>query len=75
MKAIVMPLLDAPEVNPAYHFLAGNTAELPRMLYLIIACAGFGKETVFRGRMFERFGELFGQSAVAKVAIVVITSI
>jgi uncharacterized protein len=75
MKAIVMPLLDAPEVNPAYHFLAGNTAELPRMLYIIIAAAGFGEETVFRGWMFERFGKLFGQSTVAKVAIVLITSI
>jgi len=45
------------------------------MLYIIIACAGFGEETVFRGWMFERFGKLFGQSTVAKVAIVLITSI
>jgi membrane protease YdiL (CAAX protease family) len=75
MKAIVMPLLDAPEINPAYHFLAGNTAELPRMLYIIILGAGFGEETVFRGWMFERFGKLFGQSTVAKVVIVLITSI
>src|SRR5215831_3345516 len=28
MKAVVMPLLDAPPINPAYHFLAGNTAAL-----------------------------------------------
>jgi membrane protease YdiL (CAAX protease family) len=75
MKAIVMPLLDAPPINPAYHFLAGNTAALPWMLYIILAGAGFGEETVFRGWMFERFGKLFGQSTVAKVAIVLISSI
>ena len=75
MKAIVMPLLDAPEINPAYHFLAGNAAEIPRMLYIIILGAGFGEETVFRGWMFERFGKLFGRSTTAKVAIVLITSI
>jgi membrane protease YdiL (CAAX protease family) len=75
MKAIVMPLLDAPPVNPAYHFLAGNTAALPWMLYILIAGAGFGEETVFRGWMFERLGKLFGQSTAAKIAIVLITSI
>ena len=74
MKAIVMPLLDAPPVNPAYHFLAGNTAALPWMLYIILAGAGFGEETVFRGWMFERLGKLFGQSTAAKIAIVLITS-
>jgi CAAX protease family protein len=75
MKAIVMPLLDAPPINPAYHFLAGNTAALPWMLYIILAGAGFGEETVFRGWMFERFGKLFGQSTGAKVIVVLITSI
>src|SRR5436190_5462145 len=74
MKAIVMPLLDAPPINPAYHFLAGNTAELPWMLYIIIAGAGFGEETVFRGWMFERLGKLFGQSRAAKIAIVLVSS-
>jgi hypothetical protein len=28
MKAIVMPLLGAPPINQAYHWLAGNTAAL-----------------------------------------------
>jgi membrane protease YdiL (CAAX protease family) len=44
------------------------------MLYIIIAGAGFGEETIFRGRMFERFGKLLGKSAGAKIAIVLITS-
>jgi len=74
MKAIVMPLLSAPAVNPSYHFLAGNTAALPWMLYIIIIGAGFGEETLFRGWMFERFGKLLGEGKSAKIAIVLVTS-
>jgi membrane protease YdiL (CAAX protease family) len=74
MKAIVMPLLGAPPINQAYHFLAGNTAALPWMLYVIIFGAGFGEETIFRGWMFERFGKLFGSNGWAKTFIVLITS-
>jgi membrane protease YdiL (CAAX protease family) len=75
MKAIVMPLLGAPPINQAYHFLAGNTAALPWMLFAVIAGAGFGEETVFRGFLFERFGKLFGSGVGAKIVIVLITSI
>ena len=75
MKAIVMPLLDAPPINQAYQFLEGNTAALPWMLYVIIFAAGFGEETVFRGWMFERLGKLFGHRAWAKTLIVLITSV
>src|SRR5204862_6014409 len=75
MKAIVMPLLGAPPANQAFHFLVGNRAAIPGMLYVILIGAGFGEETVFRGWMFERFGKLFGQSAGAKIAIVLITSV
>jgi membrane protease YdiL (CAAX protease family) len=74
MKAMVMPLLGAPSINQAYHFLAGNRAALPAMLYVIIAGAGFGEETIFRGWMFERFSKLFGSSGPAKTFIVLITS-
>jgi membrane protease YdiL (CAAX protease family) len=73
-KAIVMPLLGAPPINEAYHYLAGNPAALPGMLYAVIIGAGFGEETVFRGWMFERFGKLFGSGAWAKTFIVMITS-
>lgn len=75
MKAVVMPILGAPPINPAYHFLVGNTAALPWMLYLILVGAGFGEETLFRGWMFERFGKLLGQSTAAKIVTVLITSI
>jgi membrane protease YdiL (CAAX protease family) len=75
MKAIVMPLLGAPPINGAYHYLAGNTAALPGMLFTLIIVAGFGEETLFRGWMFERLGKLFGSSVWARTFIVLLTSI
>jgi membrane protease YdiL (CAAX protease family) len=74
MKAIVMPLLGGPSINRAYHFVTGNSAVLPLMIYTMIVVAGFGEETFYRGWMFERLGKLFGQAAIAKIAIVLITS-
>jgi membrane protease YdiL (CAAX protease family) len=74
MKAIVMPLLGAPPINQAFQFVTGNAAVIPLMLYTMIVTAGFGEETLYRGWMFERLGKLFGQSAPAKIAIVLITS-
>jgi membrane protease YdiL (CAAX protease family) len=47
LKAIVMPLLGAPAINAAYHYLAGNTAALPGMIFTLIVVAGFGEETVY----------------------------
>ena len=74
MKAIVMPALGAPEINQAFHYLAGNQAALPAAVFAIIVGAGFGEETVFRGYLFERFGKLFGPGAWAKTSIVIITA-
>ena len=74
MKMIVMPLLGAPAINQAYHYLAGNPAALPGMLFAVIVGAGFGEETVFRGYLFERLGKLFGSGVGAKVSIVLITA-
>jgi uncharacterized protein len=74
MKAIVMPLLDAPAINPAYHYLIGNRAALPGIVFTMIVGAGFGEETIFRGYLFERLGKLFGTGAGAKVFIVLLTS-
>ncbi len=74
MKALVMPLLGAPPVNPAFHHLAGNAAALPAALYLVLA-AGFGEEAFFRGFLFERFGRLLGARPAATAAIIAITSL
>jgi uncharacterized protein len=74
MKAVLMPLLGADPINPAFHYLVGNTAALPAMLYAVIVGAGFGEETVFRGYAFERLGTLLGRGTWAKTLIVLVTS-
>ena len=74
MKAIVMPLVGAPPTNEAYRYLVGNAAALPGILYLVIAGAGFGEETVFRGYLFERLGKLFPPGTWTKVLIVFLTA-
>src|SRR3989441_11506120 len=74
MKADVMPLLGAPPVNPAFHYLAGNQPALPGAVYAMVVGAGFGEETVFRGYLFERFGKLFGSDTWAKTLTVLLTS-
>jgi membrane protease YdiL (CAAX protease family) len=74
MKALVMPLLGAPPVNQAYHYLADNPAALPGMMVVVVFGAGFGEEFVFRGFLFERLGKMFGSTLPAKAAIIVLTS-
>ena len=74
MKAVVMPLLGAPAVNAPYHYIAGNAAALPYILYAVIIGAGFGEETLYRGFLFERLGKLLGTTGRAKLAIVLLTT-
>jgi membrane protease YdiL (CAAX protease family) len=74
MKAVVMPLLGADPINQAYHYLVGNTAALPGMIFAVTVGAGWGEETVFRGYLFERLGRLFGYGRGAKAAIVLLTA-
>lgn len=74
MKSIVMPLFGADPINRPYHFLAGNRAAIPGMLFLLIVGAGFGEETVFRGFLFERFRKLLGHSVAARAVAVLATT-
>ncbi|HVF72927.1 MAG TPA: CPBP family intramembrane glutamic endopeptidase [Chthoniobacterales bacterium] len=69
-----MPLLGAPPINQAFHFMVGNTAEIPWMLYVIIIHAGIGEEILFRGWAFERFAKLLGSAPWAKAIAVIGTS-
>lgn len=75
MKALVMPLLGAPPVNAAFHYLAGNAAALPATIFLMVVGAGFGEETQFRGFLFERLGTLFGPGARARTALVLVSAV
>ena len=74
MKAVVMPLLHAPDINPAYQWLVGNTKALPGMLAMVILSAGLGEELIARGFLFERLGKLYGESRGALTGTVLITS-
>jgi membrane protease YdiL (CAAX protease family) len=74
MKAVVMPLLGADPINQAYHYLVGNSAALPGMIFAVTVGAGWGEETVFRGYLFERLGRLFGDGRGAQTAIVLLTA-
>jgi len=73
-KAVILPLLGAPPANQTYHYLVGNAAAMPGMLWTVVVAAGFGEETVFRGFLFERLGRLFGETWSAKAAIIVLVS-
>src|SRR5580698_132090 len=73
MKAMVMPLLDAPPVNLSYQFVAHDSgAALDQAAYAIYG-AGFADELVFRGFLFERMRKLFGDSAAATVATLAVS--
>jgi len=74
MKAIVMPLLGAPPVNAAYHYLTGNAAALPPILYTVIVGGGFGEEVVYRGFLFERVRVFKADSTGTRIALLLLTS-
>jgi membrane protease YdiL (CAAX protease family) len=74
LKTIVMPLLGAPAVNQAYHFVIGNTAAFLGLLVAVVIRGGFGEETLFRGYLFERLGKLFGTGGWAKTGMVLLTT-
>jgi uncharacterized protein len=74
MKAIVMPILGANPTNQTYHYLVGNLAALPAVVWTMVVVGGFGEETVFRGYMFERLGKLLGRSLTARTVTVLVTA-
>jgi membrane protease YdiL (CAAX protease family) len=74
MKALVMPLLGAPAINPAYHYLAGNSAAVPGFVLTLIFSAGIGEEIFYRGYLFERLGAMLGRNPAAQIATLLIAS-
>jgi hypothetical protein len=75
MKFLVMPLLGAPAVNPAFHHLEGNSAALPLAIFMMGFVAAFGEEVVMRGFLFERLTRLLGRGKAAMTTIVLVTAI
>ena len=74
LKSLVMPLLGASPINTTYHYLVGNTAALPGIVFAMIVGGGFAEETVYRGYLFERLGKLLGTGLAAKVSIVMLVA-
>ena len=74
MQVIVMPLLGHRSINQQFHFLVGNTPALIGVAILLLVKSGFGEETLFRGYLFERLRKLLGNTRVATIAIVLLTS-
>jgi len=74
MKAVVLPLFGADPVNHTFHYLAHNNAAALEFAAYAIYGAGFSEEFFFRGYLFERLGKLFGQSTLAIVTIIIVTT-
>jgi membrane protease YdiL (CAAX protease family) len=74
LKAIVMPLLGAPAINPVLPLPRRQPAGAPGHAVRGHRRAAFAEETVFPGCLFERLGKLLGRTIVAKTAIVLFTS-
>jgi membrane protease YdiL (CAAX protease family) len=74
MKAVVMPLFGAPAMNLSFQYVAhDNAAALDLATYAIYG-TGFAEELVFRGFLFERMRKLFGESAAATLATLLIAT-
>lgn len=75
MKSMLMPLLGSDPINHTYHFLAGNRMAALAFIPVMIIKAGFGEETFFRGYLFERLGKLIGQTQIATIVVIGLTSL
>lgn len=73
-KAVLMPLLGAPAINPYFHFIAGNPTAMAQMIVLSVLFGGICEEIFYRGYLFERLGRLWGQGSAAKITMVLLTS-
>jgi len=76
MKAVVLPLLGAPAVNQAFHYLASDRRSAIIFAAYAIFGAGFGEEMIFRGFLFERSARLFGRGTLQNIlTLVVVTAL
>jgi uncharacterized protein len=74
LKAIVLPLLGAPAVNPMFGDLANNPRRALFLVFYMLVGAAFCEELVFRGFVFDRLGKLLGTSNFAQIAVVILST-
>jgi membrane protease YdiL (CAAX protease family) len=75
MKAVIMPLLGAPAVNPHFGYLADKPrAALFFALYAIVG-AGFAEELLFRGYLIERIEKLLATVAWKQSIAILISTV
>ena len=74
MKAVVLPLLGAPALNPIFQDLPGHPDQLALLLLISVFQAGFGEELVFRAYLFERIGKLIGDGVFQRIVMIVVTT-
>jgi membrane protease YdiL (CAAX protease family) len=66
-----MPWLGAPPTNPMLAPLAGNLPLALEEMAEVIVFAGMAEEIVFRGFLFHRLQAYFGESVLARMAMVI----
>jgi membrane protease YdiL (CAAX protease family) len=74
MKAVVMPLLGTPAVNPGIAHLIGSPKRIIVSIVYMIVSAGICEEIVFRGYLFERLGRLFSDASARRLPILLLTA-
>lgn len=74
VRTVVMPLLGAPAVDPAYRPPAGDAGALAVLIVRAVVSAGLCEELIFRGYLFERIGALLGRSRPALAATVALST-
>jgi membrane protease YdiL (CAAX protease family) len=74
-KSVLLPLLGGSPINSAYHYLVGNTAALPGLIFYILVSGAIGEELFYRGYLFERISRFFGTSTAVRIATVVFTAL
>jgi uncharacterized protein len=74
MKAIVLPLLGAPALNPIFGDLAGNPGRAVFLVFYVLIGAALCEELVFRGYLLERLGKLLGGSTFAQIGAAILST-
>jgi membrane protease YdiL (CAAX protease family) len=74
LKSVVLPYLGAPETNAAFQYLRGNTQEFLIWIPQLVVLVGFSEELLFRGYLMNRLMLIFGQSAGAKVLVILLSA-